>query len=156
MRPVLSGFSNIWNGFCSDATGLHLLNLVKYILYDADLINKKSFQNIFNKIITLDYLKKNPNILRKGSLYYGLYKASYKEAEKSLELRLLYGSNNVLTFLSTPENFNVEILDFFDDNRFMNSMASLNYDDCKIIITKAFDRIKEFDMAGIDTIKMIY
>ncbi len=82
--------------------------------------------------------------------------ASYKEAEKSLELRLLYGSNNVLTFLSTPENFNVEILDFFDDNRFMNSMASLNYDDCKIIITKTFDRIKKFDMAGIDTIKMIY
>ena len=82
--------------------------------------------------------------------------ASYKEAKKSLELRLLYGSNHVLTFLSTPENAHVEILDFLSDSCFMNAMASLNYEGCKEIITKTFDRIKELDMPGIDTIKMIY
>lgn len=82
--------------------------------------------------------------------------ASYTEAKRSLDLRLLYGDNSVLTFLNVPSNFKREVLSVADENRFTNSIAGLDYSSCRDIITEIFHKMRKSGIISIETIKMVY
>lgn len=86
-------------------------------------------------------------------LYIGV---SYIEAKRSLELRMLYGNNCVLSFLNTPKTFNREILSVIDESNLINSILNLDFELCKKIITDIFCETKKIDTLNIETIKMIY
>lgn len=82
--------------------------------------------------------------------------ASYTEAKRSLDLRVLYGNNSVLTFLDVPTNFKREVLSVADENILTNAIISLNYDSCRDIIMKVFNKMRQSGVISIETIKMVY
>jgi two-component system, response regulator YesN len=83
-------------------------------------------------------------------------RASYMEAKRSLDLRMLYGKNSVLTFLNTPEKINRSVLSSSDEYNFVNSIMTLNFNNCKNTIINIFCNLERSSNINLETIKMVY
>jgi two-component system response regulator YesN len=81
---------------------------------------------------------------------------SYKEACKAMELRILYGKNNVVTVFDTPKGFLPDILDFTEENKLITAIKSADYALSKDVVGKIFQKLQGIRMPGIETIKMVY
>ena len=82
--------------------------------------------------------------------------ASYSQAKKAIELRIIYGSKNVLTFINASQGNNKEVLKVINDSNFVNSILSYNINSCETIIKTIFSKIMEMNQVNMETIKMVY
>lgn len=82
--------------------------------------------------------------------------ASYKTAQKALELRLIHGGNSVLTFYNSPKNFDGEVLSLDDENQFLQYMMTSDFSMCERTVTRIYNRFTNTNKLNIETIKMVY